>query len=183
MGTLKNTITAMAVSSLLLLAGCGGDDDDDTNTSADPGGQDPGDAADQGDQGDQATDGQSAAGGDADVVITVGGVEYPMTIVQSCQTERDEDRSTDVGVYGFAESGERVELSFSYQVAENSPTGTEQYYGQVNVKSGEVSAQVATDEPFDFLEGDRSTVAGSVTMETTGSSVAAVEVEFTITCP
>lgn len=179
MGILKKYLTVMAVSSLLLLSGCGGDDD--SNTSADADAPDAGDPADQG---DQSVDEPDGAGGDSDVVVTVGGVEYPMTIVQTCHTERDEDRSTDLAMYGFAESGERVELSFRYQTAEDSPTGTDQYYGQVGVKSGEVSAQVSSDEPFDFLEGDRSTVTGAVTMESTsGESVTAIEVAFTITCP
>ena len=68
-------------------------------------------------------------------------------------------------------------------MAEESPTVTEQYYGSVGIASGEVRAQIAADEQFDFLEGDRSTVTGSVTMESTGGTPAPVEVEFTVSCP
>lgn len=115
------------------------------------------------------------------MTITVDGVAYPVTTVQTCQTERDGDRSSDLAVFGFAESGTRIELTFSYQGADDSPTGTDQFYGSIHVAAEDLSARMTADEPFEFLDGDRSTVTGEVTMTTTGDE-RDVLVAFDITC-
>ena len=94
---ISTTFLAGVTTSLLLLAGCGDDDAFEagpaTSDGLDPGGQDVGDGSTDAD-----------GGGESDVVVTVDGTEYPVSIVQECQTERDEGRSTELAVYGFAES-------------------------------------------------------------------------------
>ncbi len=160
-----------------LLAACG---DDDSIGGVDLG-------VDDGSSGDSDGGGSSSddAGGgseDSDVTVTVDGTEYVVTTVQNCNTEGD-DRS-DLTMFGFAETGERVELSFSQQDAESSPTGAVAYYGSVGISSGEISGQVTSDEPFAFLAGDRSSVSDTVTMETTSVDASgSLEVSFDITCP
>lgn len=171
----------------LVVAGCGDDDDagsDDTSTETDAGGSDDG-GSDAGAVDGGSDDGGSDGGGSADtaVVVTVDGTTYPITTVQTCQTERDEDRETDVTMFGFAESGERVELSIRYQGADTSPTGTDQYYASVSIASDELRAQTTEDDPFGFLDGDRSTVTGEITMLTTTGSEREIQVAFDITCP
>ena len=176
---------AAALAAVLLLAACG---DDDAGVDATPLTSAPSDAGTTPDAGTGVGDGDGgdvADAGDATdtaVVVTVDGVEYPVTLVQDCETERDEARSTDLKAFGFAESGERIELAFSYQVAEESPSGTEQYYGRVSIASGELSAQTVVDEPFEFLTDDRSRVVGSLPMEVQ-SDGRTVEVSFDVTCP
>ncbi len=179
MKTLPTTIAAAAIVSLVLLAGCGDDDGAGGDASSVTSSENP----QAGKSSDTVGDAPTGGGSDSDVVVTVDGQTYPLSIVQACQTERDEARSTDLAVYGFAETGERVELTFRYQVAEESPTGTEQYYGSVGIASGQLSAQTVVDEPFDFLQGDRSSVSGTVSMETTPGPARTVDVEFDITCP
>lgn len=169
----RNRIIAIGISSvaILVLAACGGgggDDADDAPSSP---------AADAGANG---VGGAGGSGAESAVTVTVDGTEYAVTTVQTCETETDVEREEDLKMFGFAESGERVELSFRYQGADESPSGTEQYYGSVGIASGETSAQVVADEPFEFLSGDRATVSGSVEMETTDGEP--VDVAFDITC-
>lgn len=182
--TTKSFLVATAVAAgSLLVTGCGDDDAPDDETDLDdsvdgPVEDDSSDPAPDGDGDDAATSGDGS-----DVTVTVDGVEYAVTTVQSCATETDTGSETDVEVFGFAETGERIEFTLSYQGADTSPTGTDQYFGRVGVKSGELSASVTADDPFEFLTDDRSTVAGSLQMETTTDPIRTVDVEVDITCP
>ncbi|WP_436794181.1 hypothetical protein [Actinospongicola halichondriae] len=168
------------VAGVFLFAGCGDDD-----AASNDGGGETSPSADESstpaaDDGDPAGD---AGDAESDVTVTVDGTVYAVTTVQECSTETDLDRETDVGVYGYAETGERVELVLSYQGAETSPTGTDQYFGRVGISSGELSASVTADEPFDFLTDDRSSVVGSLEMETSTEPIRTIDVDIDVTCP
>ncbi len=174
---------AIALAGVLLLAGCG--DDDAADDAA------PGDVSSDVDESGSSTPetdgGTGEAGetgpGESDVTVTVDGTTYAVTTVQQCSTETDVERETDVAVYGFAETGERIELVLSHQGAETSPTGTDQYFGRVGISSGELSVAVTADEPFDFLTDDRSSVEGSLEMISTTDPSRTVDVEIDVTCP
>ena len=165
---------------LAAAAGCGDDDAvSDSSTGLAPA-----------DGTDGAADEQPGSGPDAGeplddsgVTVTVDGQTYAVTTVQTCELETDADREVDVAVYGFASTGPRVELSFRYQGADTSITGTDQFFGSLGI-AGEVDAAIVTDEPFDFLAGDRSTVSGSIQMEDRSTDPArTVDVAFDLTCP
>ena len=113
--------------------------------------------------------------------MAVDGEEYPVTTIQTCDTTGDPKRNTDLTLYGYAASGERVELTFMHQPADESPAGTEQYYGSLGLSSGSAGHwQSQSSEPWSFLSGDRSSVNGSVTMDDTEGQ--SVDVTFDITC-
>jgi len=123
----------------------------------------------------------TGSGGGAAVVIAVDGKKYPVTTIQTCDTTGDPKRNTDLTVYGYAKSGERVELTFMHQPADESPTGNEEYYGSLGLSSGSAGHwQTQSSEPWPFLSGDRSSVSDSVTMD--DSEGQSVEVTFDITC-
>ena len=180
------TLASVAAVAGLLLTACGDDDsgDDDAAALTDDGGS--ADESTGGDETDGSDDGtvEPALGPDdgSNVTITVDGEVHEVTTVQTCETETDTDRETDVTVFGFSADGPRVEFTLSYQGADTSPTGTDQYFGRVGIKGGELSASVTQDEPFEFLTDDRSTVQGTLTMETTTEPIRPVEVTVDITC-
>lgn len=123
----------------------------------------------------------TGGGGAADVVVAVDGKKYPVTTVQTCDTKGDPERNRDLTVYGYAKSGERVELTFMHQPADESPSGTEQYYGSLGLSSGSDGEwQTQSSEPWPFLSGSRSSVSGSVTME--DSDGQSVDVTFDVSC-
>lgn len=180
------TLASVAAVAGLLFTACGDDDsgsDDDAALTDDGGSSDAPVDGDEMNGGDDGTVDPPVGGDDASsVTITVDGEVHDVTTVQTCETETDTDRETDVTMFGFSADGPRVEFTLSYQGADTSPTGTDQYFGRVSIRGGEVSASVTQDEPFDFLTDDRSTVQGTLTMETTTEPIRPVEVTVDITC-
>ncbi len=176
------SLWAALAAGVLLLAGCGDDDAGSTDAASETsaGGDESSTLEPAAGDTDPAGD---AGAGESAVTVTVDGTVYAVTTVQQCSTEPDVERETDVGVYGFAETGERVELVLSYQGAATSPTGTDQYFGRIGISSGELSASVTADEPFDFLTDDRSTVVGSLEMETSTEPIRTIDVDIDVTCP
>lgn len=163
----------------LTLAACGGTGIDESLADL---GEIPDDVAADTSTDDPVID----VGGDGDtgVVVTIDGAEYRVDTEfgGSCSTEYDPERETDLKAYGYdVETGIRVELSFSRQSAEFSPSGEEEYYGGFYVASSPESWQVQSLEPWPWIDGDRSTVSGSVTMEDGDGGTA--DIEFEVTCP
>jgi hypothetical protein len=129
-------------------------------------------------RGNQRTAGR---GGDAAVTVAVDGTEYPVTTIQTCDTTGDPQRKSDLTVRGYAKTGERVELTFMHQPADESPSGTDQYYGSLGLSAGSGGQwQIQSSEPWPFLSGDRSSVSGTVTMDDTEGQ--SVDVTFHVTC-
>ncbi|MGA7271102.1 MAG: hypothetical protein WB239_08520 [Acidimicrobiia bacterium] len=97
-----------------------------------------------------------------------------------CTTDGDSsDAGTDLAAYGYDQGGNRVELSFTHQSAGESPSDQPVYYGVLTTLDGHW--QVQTSEPGPWLDGDRSRVSGSATMEDSGGQT--VEVNYVGRCP
>lgn len=178
------TILLCAAACGLPLSACGDDDSSDGGSSpaASDGGVDATSDEAAGNANDTTpSDEEHGDDVDAPVTITVDGVVHQVTTVQTCETETDTQRETDVQVFGFTSEGPRIEFTMSYQGADTSPTGTDQYFARLNVS--DVAVTTVADEPFDFLTDDRSTVHGTLTMETTPEPTEPVEVAVDITCP
>lgn len=177
-------VVGAAAAASLLLTGCGADTAD---TAPDSDGVDAGATAVDGDDGTgasvQGDDG--AGGGTSDVVITVDGQAYPIPNFMGgqCNTESEPERARDMAVYGFAESGERIELWFDRVSAESSSSGQEEYWGHLGRIGGGAEGPWTTTslEPWPWLAEDRSHVTDTVTME--DSDGGTIEVAFDVTCP
>jgi hypothetical protein len=170
-------ILAGVVLLALMAAACGGDG----ATFGAPGTNSPGNAT--------ATSGGVAGSGDesASALITVNGVEYGIdTQWGSCDTESEGAPTfTDLKVFGYeVESGRNSSLVFDRRPAEHTPSGKEEFNARLSIggDSGGPSWRTVSFEPWPWLEGDRSTVTGSVTMETPDGSES-VEVTFEVSCP
>lgn len=176
---MMRAMSAAAVAgAFLLLVGCGGTEPEvipDGNGGDDPLST-PSDAGDVG--------GDSGDTGDAPAVITVDGTTYsvPNFLGGKCQTVGEPERNQDLAVFGYEETGQRIELSFTRQDAEFAPSGQEEFYGSLSIASGQDGQwQVSSLEPWPWLEGDRSSVSSTVTMADTDGNE--VEVSFEVTCP
>lgn len=178
---MSGRIRLLAVGMVLLaLAACGGDGDLDELEGLDDFPEEDSGSSDSGDGGllDLSED------RDTGVVVTVDGAEYRVDtqLGGSCRTEYDPDRQDDLSASGYdVETGTRVELGFSRQAAEFSPSGEDEYYGRLFIASSPTSWQIQTQEPWEWIDGDRSTVAGSVTMEDDEGGTA--DITFEVTCP
>lgn len=182
MRVIGRTVGAVAAASLLL-AGCGGDS---AGTAPDDATDDAGaTTVDDGDSTGAPVDDGGDVAGDAPAVITVDGQAYPIPNFMGgqCSTESEPERSRDLAVYGYAESGERIELSFSRVSADSSQSGQEEFHGQLGSIGGGAEGPwtVTSLDPWPWLDGDRSRVADTVTMEDRDGGT--IEVAFDVTCP
>jgi hypothetical protein len=157
---------------VVLLAGCGGDEGVSQSVE---------NAGETGDATSQAVEN----GGDSDdtgVIITVDGVEHVVdtSLGGKCTTDGDPTYpDTDLAAYGYDQDGGRVELSFLHQDASTSISGEPEYFGSVGTMDGHW--QVRTLEPWPWLEGDRSRVTGTATMEDGEGQT--VDVSYDVQCP
>lgn len=183
-------VATSLLAAMALLAGCGGGDNDglDDALGAGEGPSVPG-APDA--SGADGTGGEPAKGNDGEalVVLTVDGVDYTMTNFLGGECELDDpDPTNDLYVTGYeAKSGGRLSISFDNQQFTGQP---KEYSGQVSVgqatqDDGTVSEgrqlQVVSTEPFPFLEGDGTSVSGSLTMKDVADGQTA-EVAFDVAC-
>lgn len=126
----------------------------------------------------------AGAGGDVLSTITVDGDTYTMSnyLGGRCDTDDDVSIGRDLAASGYDdETGTRVELSFTRQSAEFSPSGEEEFYGSLSLGSGSGGQwQVTSLEPWPWIDGDRSTVTGTAMMADSDGNE--VEVTFDISC-
>lgn len=172
MGSFRRVGVCIAGLVVVLAAGCGGD----TGVSQD--------MAAGGGVGDTTTPtvGANAGATDTGVTITVDGVEHVVdtSLGGGCATDGDPgDPDTDLKAYGYDQDGQRVEFSFKHQGAGESTSGQPEYFGFLSTVDGHW--QMQTTEPFAWLEGDRSHVTGTATMEDGDGQT--VEVGYDIRCP
>ncbi len=171
MGSRGRVVVSMAAL-VLLLAACGGDEGAS------------GDVDTTGEIGSEAS--QTVAGGggseDTGVIVTVDGVEHVVdtSLGGRCTTDGDSRYpDTDLAAFGYDQDGGRVELSFKHQGADSSVSGEPEYFGFLSTLDGHW--QVQTLEPWPWLDGDRSRVSGTATME--DSDGQSVEVGYEVQCP
>jgi hypothetical protein len=129
---------------------------------------------------------QTVAGGggteDTGVIITVDGVEHVVdtSLGGKCTTDGDPSYpDTELAAFGYDQDGGRVELTFRHQGADTSVSGKDEYFGSVSTLDGHW--QMQTVEPFSWLDGDRSHVTGTATMEDSDGQT--VEVGYDVQCP
>ena len=168
-------MSALVLTAGVLITACGGGGDDQAGNG---GGEDSGNTSGTASQ-------AGGASGATGVVISVDGAEYQVdtSLGGSCSTQSNPDSGAELAAFGYdAATGKRVELSFQSQDAEFSPTGEDAYYGGLFIAQDEGGNwQVDSAEPWPWLDGDRSRVTGTVTMEDFDGNT--VEVTFDVECP
>ncbi len=178
--------TAIVAAALLgLLAGCGGDTDDTTSGDAGGAPPDPMDAGVGNDADGTDDTGVADGSGDAEVpaMITVDGQAHPsdpaLGFMGGACRINDPDRPGRDFVAYFAESGERVEVSFlSPSDIEGSSDGV--FRGSLGI-GGRQEWSVESPEPWPWTGADSSTILAALSMEDPDGNPA--EVTIDITCP
>jgi|GEM_PF-4910440 len=182
---LRRRVNAVITATLLgLLAGCGGDTDGtatgDAATSPDT--VDAGVEADA-DSTDGAGTGDGPVAGASPAVVTVDGQPHPSDpdlgfMGGACRINDPEGPGRDFVAY-FADSGERVEVSF-LSPSDIEGSTDEVFRGSLSI-GGEQQWSVESADPWPWTAGGSSTISVALSMEDRNGTAA--EVTIDITCP